>query len=90
MTEEEISRFSRLSMMTERTARVDAAICSCMRCKAERYNSISKFNYHRAKVIERMRKALQDIAAIEDNYEIEKARKIANDALDVVGTPGKP
>ncbi len=37
------------------------AVCSCMRCKADRYDSISMLNHHRAKVIERMQAALIQI-----------------------------
>ncbi len=57
---------------------------------------MSKFKWGYVEEIERLRKALQDIADIKDNYEggdwdeIEEARKIANDALGVRTTPSNP
>ncbi len=63
------------------------AICSCMRCKADRYESISKLNHHRAKVIARLRKALETVATARMPGE---ARKIAIEALRPhVPTPGE-
>jgi hypothetical protein len=37
------------------------AVCSCMRCKAERYDAISKLNRHRAGIIERCMDMLGDV-----------------------------
>lgn len=54
------------------------AVCSCMRCKAERYDSISKLNHHRAKEIDRLRDAL---LAIIDARMPGQARVIAAKAL---------
>lgn len=33
-------------------------VCSCMRCKADRYDSISKLNHHRAKRISELEAAI--------------------------------
>lgn len=36
-------------------------VCSCMRCKSERYDAISKLNHHRAGIIERCMDMLGDV-----------------------------
>jgi hypothetical protein len=36
-------------------------VCSCMRCKSERYDSISKLNHHRAEIIQRCMDMLGDV-----------------------------